>query len=450
MSFTSISSRRCWRRLKITAVLSRRIGSGTCLNMAETPSRKVAKGIDSIVITGGIKGANVEPTTAEVTRNAFMMAGCCSAFAGVCNQHGGPFGATVTKDNQIVSCMHNTVLQDENPTRHGEMNAIRQACANLRSADLSGCDMYTTCEPCPMCWGAIQRSGIRDMYIGVDRYLAAEFGFNDKAYYDEIALLHNTLNSKEQAQPVVSNFLTVRIGNPLKALVQDKLLGRGDATIGGSVGDLSWLTVSRRDQSSTSTDGDAEAECSAGVDERFSTEQHAKFSEQLVSYASEMIAKHGSGAQPDGHEACILVDTQTGGVVGRGSALTAGHEDASGGFVTAAVEQATSEVFKTQFLTECIAYCTVEPDPMNFCSLLWAKVPFLYIGLPQGDVDAYRNRTPGSQDGERTHRIFEKFFEREERKKQEQPGAVDRVVLRDECADLFRLFENVGGFGQLF
>ncbi|XP_065179571.1 uncharacterized protein LOC135810032 [Sycon ciliatum] len=442
MSFTSISSRRCWRRLKITAVLSRRIGSGTCLNMAETPSRKVAKGIDSIVITSGIKGANVEPTTAEVTRNAFMMAGCCSAFAGVCNQHGGPFGATVTKDNQIVSCMHNTVLQDENPTRHGEMNAIRQACANLRSADLTGCDMYTTCEPCPMCWGAIQRSGIRDMYIGVDRYLAAEFGFNDKAYYDEIALLHNTLNSKEQAQPVVSNFLTVRIGNPLKALVQDKLLGRGDATIGGSVGDLSWLTVSRRDQSSTSTDGDAEAECSAGVDERFSTEQHAKFSEQLVSYASEMIAKHGSGAQPDGHEACILVDTQTAKVIACGSTLTANREDASSGFVTSVVEEAC-RALSTRVLDQCIVYCTVEPDPMNFCSLLWASVPVLHIGLSQSNVDAQRSRSPASRQGERSHQIFEHFFEREERKKHEKPGTGS--VMREECANVFRKWQHLNG-----
>ncbi|XP_065179572.1 uncharacterized protein LOC135810034 [Sycon ciliatum] len=411
---------------------------------SSSSSSNFAKGIHSVVVTGGSKDA--DPTRTDIARNAFMMAGACSAFSGVVNKIGGPFGATVIKDNQIVSCSHNTVFRDHNPTRHGEMCAIRQACANLRSADLSGCDMYTTCEPCPMCWGAIQRSGIRDMYIGVDRYLAAEFSFSDKAYYDEIALLHNALNSKEQAQPVVSNFLTVRVGNPLKALVQDQLLG-GDSTTSGDGGDSAWLTVLQAD---TTQDGSPQAKRSPSIaDQRISAEQHAEFSEQLVSYAREMIAKHGSGAQPDGHEACILVDTQTGGVVGRGSALTAGHEDASGGFVTAAVEQATSE-FKTQFLTECIAYCTVEPDPMNFCSLLWAKVPFLYIGLPQGDVDAYRNRTPGSQDGERTHRIFEKFFKREERKKQEQPGAVDRVVLRDECADLFRLFENVGGFGQLF
>merc|ERR1711934_842022 len=91
----------------------------------------------------------------ELAKSAIMKAACASAETGVTLQHGGPFGACVVRDGIFISLSHNTVLYDCDPTCHAEMNAIRYACTALNSHDLSDCELYTTCEPCPMCWGAI-------------------------------------------------------------------------------------------------------------------------------------------------------------------------------------------------------------------------------------------------------------------------------------------------------
>ncbi|KAF4669565.1 hypothetical protein FOL47_002450 [Perkinsus chesapeaki] len=117
----------------------------------------------------------------------FMTAACMSANAGVILRHGGPFGASVVHNGMPVSCGHNTVLFDKDPTCHAEVNAIRHAVRDLGRSELSDCVLYTTCEPCPMCWGAIMASGLKVMYVGADRYCAARFGFDDKAFYDEFA-----------------------------------------------------------------------------------------------------------------------------------------------------------------------------------------------------------------------------------------------------------------------
>merc|ERR1719163_79601 len=118
--------------------------------------------------------------------DAFMRAAAASAIAGVKLLHGGPFGACVVKGGIVISCAHNTVLAHEDPTCHAEMNAVRDACQRLQSHDLSDCELYTTCEPCPMCWGAIQWSRLNKVYIGADRYTAAKYGFDDKVFYDEV------------------------------------------------------------------------------------------------------------------------------------------------------------------------------------------------------------------------------------------------------------------------
>lgn len=117
----------------------------------------------------------------------FMTAACMSATAGVILRHGGPFGAAVVRDGMPISCAHNTVLYNKDPTCHAEVNAIRHAVRHLGRSELSDCVLYTSCEPCPMCWGAIMASGLKVMYVGADRYCAAKFGFDDKAFYDEFA-----------------------------------------------------------------------------------------------------------------------------------------------------------------------------------------------------------------------------------------------------------------------
>merc|ERR1719443_2392778 len=115
-----------------------------------------------------------------------MKSAAMSASAGVRLGHGGPFGASIVRDGVIVACAHNMVLHKGDPCCHAEMNAISQACRALGTHDLSDCDLYTTCEPCPMCWGAVQWSRLGTAFLGVDRHTAAKYGFDDKVFYDEV------------------------------------------------------------------------------------------------------------------------------------------------------------------------------------------------------------------------------------------------------------------------
>ena len=101
---------------------------------------------------------------------------------------GGPFGAIVARDDKIISEAFNRVILNNDPTAHAEILAIRQACMILQSHDLSGCTLYSSCEPCPMCLGAIYWSGICKVVYSCDRIDAEEAGFSDKLIYNEIML----------------------------------------------------------------------------------------------------------------------------------------------------------------------------------------------------------------------------------------------------------------------
>lgn len=101
---------------------------------------------------------------------------------------GGPFGAVITKDGAIVAEASNRVTLDNDPTAHAEVNAIRAAAKKLGSFDLSGCEIYTSCEPCPMCLGAIYWAHIDHIYYGGTRKDAAEIGFDDDFIYQELNL----------------------------------------------------------------------------------------------------------------------------------------------------------------------------------------------------------------------------------------------------------------------
>ena len=99
----------------------------------------------------------------------FLEAALQEAYEGIEKNHGGPFGAVVVKNGKIVGRGHNRVLYKKDPTCHGEMEAIRDACKNLGTHDLTGCQLYTTAEPCPMCLGGILWSNIQEVYFGCDR-----------------------------------------------------------------------------------------------------------------------------------------------------------------------------------------------------------------------------------------------------------------------------------------
>lgn len=92
---------------------------------------------------------------------------------------GGPFGATIVKDGEIIAAVGNTCLLDTDPSAHAEMVAVREACKKLGTMDLSGCEVYATCEPCPMCVGAMMWANIKKVYFSSTRVDAAEHGFSD-------------------------------------------------------------------------------------------------------------------------------------------------------------------------------------------------------------------------------------------------------------------------------
>ena len=107
---------------------------------------------------------------------------------GMTHNYGGPFGAVVVKDNTVVATGWNNVTSSNDPTAHAEVTAIRNACKKLNTFDLSGCELYTSCEPCPMCLSAIYWARIDKIYYANTRKDAAKINFDDDFIYNEIPL----------------------------------------------------------------------------------------------------------------------------------------------------------------------------------------------------------------------------------------------------------------------
>jgi tRNA(Arg) A34 adenosine deaminase TadA len=118
----------------------------------------------------------------------FMSAAVAAACEGVARQDGGPFGAVVVRNGQILARACNQVIRDQDPTAHAEVNAIRGACRALGRFHLEDCDLYTSCEPCPMCLGAIYWARLRTVFYAATRNDAASLGFSDAAIYAELSL----------------------------------------------------------------------------------------------------------------------------------------------------------------------------------------------------------------------------------------------------------------------
>lgn len=112
----------------------------------------------------------------------FMEAAIAEAREGINNGDGGPFGAVVVKDGEVVASGHNHVLSNNDSTCHGEIDAIRKAEAKLKTYDLSGCEIYTTSEPCPMCLAAIMWANISKVYYGCTLDDNEKIGFRDEKF----------------------------------------------------------------------------------------------------------------------------------------------------------------------------------------------------------------------------------------------------------------------------
>ncbi len=122
---------------------------------------------------------------------------------------GGPFGACIVKDGVIIGRGSNHVLANNDPTAHAEVMAIRDACKNIGSYDLTGCSLYTSCYPCPMCLSAIIWSNIKTVYYGNTKEDAANIGFRDDFIYNYISKLTNneeddtlSLNSMDREETI--------------------------------------------------------------------------------------------------------------------------------------------------------------------------------------------------------------------------------------------------------
>ena len=116
--------------------------------------------------------------------NEFMKLAIEEVKEGITYGHGGPFGAVIVKNGEVIAKGHNHVVINNDPTCHGEIDAIRKACKKLGTFDLSGCELYTTHYPCPMCAGAIQWSNIKKIYYGCTVDDTANIGFRDKEFYE--------------------------------------------------------------------------------------------------------------------------------------------------------------------------------------------------------------------------------------------------------------------------
>jgi guanine deaminase len=118
----------------------------------------------------------------------FMMEAIALSNKAVDNNEGGPFGCIVVKNNEIIGKGNNRVIADNDPTAHAEIVAIRDACRHLNYFQLDGCEIYSSCEPCPMCLGAIYWARPQVIYFANTREDATSIGFDDSMIYEEMGI----------------------------------------------------------------------------------------------------------------------------------------------------------------------------------------------------------------------------------------------------------------------
>lgn len=121
-----------------------------------------------------------------MTKYEFMAEAVQLSLQNMHSGEGGPFGAVIVKDGQIIARANNQVLKNNDPTAHAEIMAIREACKALGTFQLDGCELYTSCEPCPMCLGAIYWARPAKVYYANTRQDAANIDFDDAFIYEEI------------------------------------------------------------------------------------------------------------------------------------------------------------------------------------------------------------------------------------------------------------------------
>lgn len=122
----------------------------------------------------------------KINKNKLAERTIAMAIKNVKRKNSGPFSAIIIKNGEIVSSANNSVTIKNDPTAHAEIEAIRKAAKKLKSFDLSGCEIFSSCEPCPMCLGAIYWANIKKIYCCADKKTAAKYGFKDEMIFKEI------------------------------------------------------------------------------------------------------------------------------------------------------------------------------------------------------------------------------------------------------------------------
>ena len=150
----------------------------------------------------------------------FMLEAIQLSRKGVANNEGGPFGCVIVKNDKIVGRGNNKVTSTNDPTAHAEVTAIRDACKNLGTFQLEDCELYTSCEPCPMCLGAIYWARPKVVYFANNRQDAANIGFDDSMIYDEM-----TVCIEDRKIPILS------VGREAALKVFEEWREKGDKTL---------------------------------------------------------------------------------------------------------------------------------------------------------------------------------------------------------------------------
>lgn len=142
----------------------------------------------------------------------------------VITNDGGPFGAVIVKNGKIVGKGNNHVVANNDPTAHGEVMAIRDACKNLNTFDLTGCELYTSCYPCPMCLSASIWANIKTIYYGNTKEDAADIGFRDDMIYSYLQKLTNKEEDKTLQLIAMDREETIKTFEDFKNKTENKTM----------------------------------------------------------------------------------------------------------------------------------------------------------------------------------------------------------------------------------
>lgn len=366
---------------------------------------------------------------------AFMVSAAASATAGIHLEHGGPFGAAVVKNGVVIACAHNTVLTDGDPTCHAEMNAIRDACRASGSHDLSDCELYTTCEPCPMCWGGIQWARMGKIYIGVDRYTAAKYGFDDKVFYDEVdnkagyyrlkARVQATeLADKDKMLEVYDGLLKDEVEELFKSKYVNATLRRRLDAGGGLLAKEyeKVFALGEKDDEPPRTPPVHNKDWETSV-------MHVNCMRRAI-WAAKQGAKHGKSKEREPFGAVIV---KNGEVIAEAHNTVLQDRDATSTAEVNVIREACRRL-NTYNLSDCSIYCTAHPDLMSLGAILWARLPKAYCGVSQQLAAQC-----GFEEG------LLHFKELVEMENTDRTCQVVENVAKDQCEQVFKDWSDLNG-----